>query len=670
MKRKFYSGFVIFLLLLAVLPADFANAATIWTVDTIVDEKDDSCTDGDCSLRDAVTTAVAGDTIRFNVAFNSTITLNGTQIVLNKDLIIQGPGEALLTISGGALSRVFNVETGHTVHIARLTIADGAASDGGGIYNSGTLMITNCKFDHNVATNYGGGLYNVSDMSADLSDVTFTSNEASKGGGLYLDDDSVATFSTISFKNNAAILHGGGMYIYSANPSLDDVTFDTNTAAYGGGLYVRLSDNPTLTNVTFIKNTVSNRGGGMFNDNSDAPNLTDVTFESNSASYGGGMGNNNSHPNLTNVTFYDNSASTTGGGMVNDNSNPNLTNVTFSENISTGPSGGGMANFESSPILDNVTFYDNSSSSHGSGISNLTTSNPTIRNTIIWSDAAPGSTVYYHDAGSTPTVSDSLIQGGYPDGTNIIQDDPLLGTLSDNGGATETNPLQAGSNAIDAGNDANCPLTDQRGVERTYGQSCDIGAYEYEYTRESFLSTGTYDGWIRESKETSGTGGSMDAVSTTFLLGDDAYDRQYRSILHFDTSSLPNDAVIAKAILKIKRNSTVGGNPFTTHGNIIADIRSGPFYGNPALQWIDFRAVPSLNFAGTIFNTPSTGNWYSGELKETAFPHVNLTGETQIRVRFYTDDNDDAGADYMRFYSGNHSYSSYLPILELDYDTP
>jgi len=49
----------------------------------------------------------------------------------------------------------------------------------------------------------------------------------------------------------------------------------------------------------------------------------------------------------------------------------------------------------------------------------------------------------------------------------------------DNGGSTQTMALLPGSPAIDAGNNANCPVADQRGVTRPQGDGCDIGAYEY-----------------------------------------------------------------------------------------------------------------------------------------------------------------------------------------------
>jgi hypothetical protein len=56
--------------------------------------------------------------------------------------------------------------------------------------------------------------------------------------------------------------------------------------------------------------------------------------------------------------------------------------------------------------------------------------------------------------------------------------DPLLGPLADNGGPTATRMPDAASRAIDAGDPATCPVTDQRGVSRPLGAACDIGAVE------------------------------------------------------------------------------------------------------------------------------------------------------------------------------------------------
>jgi len=51
-------------------------------------------------------------------------------------------------------------------------------------------------------------------------------------------------------------------------------------------------------------------------------------------------------------------------------------------------------------------------------------------------------------------------------GTRAIHTDAKLGTLGDNGGGTDTVALLDGSPAIDAGDNASAPATDQRGVTR------------------------------------------------------------------------------------------------------------------------------------------------------------------------------------------------------------
>jgi hypothetical protein len=258
----------------------------------------------------------------------------------------------------------------------------------------------------------------------------------------------------------------------------------------GGGMLNLPDSSPTLVNLTFSGNSAAS-GGGMLNDSS-SPMLTDVTFSGNSVSMdGGGMYNiASSNPILTNVTFSGNSASSWGGGMFNILSSPTLTNVTFSGN--SAHNGGGMRNFTSSPTLTNVTFSGNSAigtNSTGGGLDNTFGGSPQIRNTIFWGNTAvTAGAQINNDSGipvPTPSVTDSVVQGGYVGGTNIIVTDPLLGTLGNYGGLTQTIPLLLGSSAIDAlitgTNGCGTFITsDQRGVARPQGAKCDIGAFEQD----------------------------------------------------------------------------------------------------------------------------------------------------------------------------------------------
>jgi Zn-dependent metalloprotease len=180
---------------------------------------------------------------------------------------------------------------------------------------------------------------------------------------------------------------------------------------------------------------------------------------------------------------------------------------------------------------------------------------------------------------------------------------------------------------------------------------------------------GAQDGWVLESSETSNQGGKVNPTATTFILGDNANNRQYRSILHFNTKSLPDNAVITKVVLKIKKQGVTGTDPFTTHRKIAIDIRRGAFSDSGALQATDFQAAAGKLGAGMIANNPQAGGWYSARLNSTAYPYINRTGITQFRLRFQLDDDNDAIADFLRFYSGNAGHAN-RPILVIEYYVP
>ena len=185
----------------------------------------------------------------------------------------------------------------------------------------------------------------------------------------------------------------------------------------------------------------------------------------------------------------------------------------------------------------------------------------------------------------------------------------------------------------------------------------------------SFRSTGAQDGWVLESTETSNKGGSLNSKATTFNLGDDASRRQYRAILSFNTASLPDNAVITKITLSIRGAGLVGKNPFATLGKILVDIRS-PFFGLKSLLGLDdFQAKANKFSVGAIAKTPSAGKWYATNLSSAAFTFLNKTGTTQFRLRFTKDDNNNAIADYLKFFSGNAPLAS-RPMLVIQYHLP
>ncbi|MDQ3812789.1 MAG: hypothetical protein M3347_02425, partial [Armatimonadota bacterium] len=178
-------------------------------------------TDGLTSLREAINTAnnetthPGADTITFDTtvfaAPHKTITLGGTQLpAITESVTITGP-LAGVTISGNNASRVFQIDSG-TVSLDKLTITNGNAGGdrGGGIRNSGTLMLSNCTLSGNSAGIDGGGIMNFAGLT--LSNSTLSGNSASFGGGVYNASGATATIGNSTLSGNTATGAGGGIY--------------------------------------------------------------------------------------------------------------------------------------------------------------------------------------------------------------------------------------------------------------------------------------------------------------------------------------------------------------------------------------------------------------------------------------------------------------------------
>lgn len=137
--------------------------------DTIVDTTDDVVSSPDQTLREAIDTALDGDTIRFDASLSgATITLSLGQLAINDSITIDASDlPEGITIDANQGSRVFSIGVGKTVTLNALVItggktADGAdgvnggnAEGGGGILNRGTLTINDSTISGN-ATGRGG----------------------------------------------------------------------------------------------------------------------------------------------------------------------------------------------------------------------------------------------------------------------------------------------------------------------------------------------------------------------------------------------------------------------------------------------------------------------------------------------------------------------------------
>ena len=176
------------------------------------------------------------------------------------------------------------------------------------------------------------------------------------------------------------------------------------------------------------------------------------------------------------------------------------------------------------------------------------------------------------------------------------------------------------------------------------------------------------DGWIRESREFSNKGGALDSTGQIFKVGDDALNRQFRGILSFDTT-LPAGAVIVSAKLMIRKAGLVGTNPFMSLGDLVGDIATGSFNGNPALEAQDFQA-PASKTAGFKFGKVAAAGWFTASIPDRSLPSINPNGTTQFRLRYAIDDNNNGIADYFKFFTGEAPTPSNVPVLSITYYIP
>ena len=395
----------------------------------------------------------------------------------------------------------------------------GLFCDGSGTGSACNPFLSNVRFVNNRATGgSGGGMFNEADDNGESSpqmiNVIFDSNSAINGGAIYNNGSNGGTSSPVVINgalfDNSANNSGGAVY-NNANGGISRSQFifgqfSFNDADYGGAVYNSGQsfgiNTASFNQVTFINNQASFNGGALYsagwNNGMSKPTIQDVGFELNSAQRGGAVYLNdlagNGTADFNRVTFNQNLA-TEGGALYNDGENgyshPTLTNVTFNNNAAFSNGGAIYNNGDngaSSPVITNATFSGNNANFGGAMYSSADpsgTSSSVMRHVIMWDNVATGdgATIYHNLAESN--LFDSVVEFGCPTFgfgnavcNNVINSDPMLGALGNNGGYTQTLLPATGSSVIDAGNNLYCPGEDQRGESRPDGAACDIGAVE------------------------------------------------------------------------------------------------------------------------------------------------------------------------------------------------
>jgi parallel beta-helix repeat protein len=229
------------------------------------------------TLRAEIAAANSGDTIVFAPSLDGQrIELTSGVLDINKSLTIQGPGAGRLAVNvANRNSAVFKVEPNVQGLLSGLTIAGGY---GGGIYNVGTLTVSDCNIAQNDGT-FGGGICNAGTLT--LTDSTLSGNYClsygtglgGNGGGIY--NSGTLTASGCTLYDNQAALNGGGVYTTGrGTATLTDCTLSNNSAfgstadghlAGGGGVFVGFRSTANLTNCTLSLNAAKyGDGGGIY----------------------------------------------------------------------------------------------------------------------------------------------------------------------------------------------------------------------------------------------------------------------------------------------------------------------------------------------------------------------------------------------------------------------
>ncbi|PSB23738.1 DUF4347 domain-containing protein [Stenomitos frigidus] len=366
---------------------------------------------GTGSLRQAIqdANAAAGDDIivfsggSFGDQTPDTITLTSGQLQIGGNLTIAGTGAGLLSISGNNASRVFQIDPTINATIADVTITNGRANDGAGVFNNGgSVALLRTTFNNNVATNVGGGILNAGGLL--VNGGTFNSNRAAAGAGLY--NAGGLEVRNSNFNTNQASLNGGGIYNNSgASLTVDNDYLSRNTAGNdGGGIYNRSGSTLSLLTSVIVDGTAGRLGGGIANFGT-ITSIDNSLIRGNRSTGGSGAAGgvfNGGTANITNTSILGNTAAGPGGGLYN-NAGATLTlraNSLVSGN--RGARGGGIYNEGSATVGESSIISNRTNALNGVG--------PDVSGAFI----SEGFNTIYSASGSTgfsPTLGDTIIFG-------------------------------------------------------------------------------------------------------------------------------------------------------------------------------------------------------------------------------------------------------------------
>jgi hypothetical protein len=346
---------------------------------------------GPGSLRAAIAAAHDRDVIVFDPSLDGqTISLTSGELAFNQSLRIEGPGANQLTVSGNHASRVFDLTgSGAKVTIAGLKIADGQATQGGGIDNAASnLTLNGVTLSNDQALGdagadaQGGGVFNGGAASLLVLDSVFA-NDVARGGDGLSGGHAGNGFGGGLFNQGIATLKGKS---FSANEAIGGGSTGAGGNGFGGGIMNDVGGTLTLRDSAFLGNQcfggwhgtlanplvkVESAGNGAAILNEATLVASDSTFSCNQVQGGAGLsrvaggnggagaiksGSEDTDPpasaSLSDCTFFKNQSTGGAGGdhaagaqgacgaFLADHGVDVLSGCWFIDNVSTGGAGG------------------------------------------------------------------------------------------------------------------------------------------------------------------------------------------------------------------------------------------------------------------------------------------------------------------------------------------
>ncbi len=229
------------------------------------------------SLRQAVSNAAAGDTIFFDPTFFAsprTIALTGGEIVISKNLTINGTGANLLTIDAAHANRIFNIQVNNSLTVSGVRMIRGSTGGNGGcVYVGGVFNLINSEVS-NCSANYGGGIYNASTGTINLVRSNINGGQATSGsGGIY--NAGTLNFTDSTLSGNTAQFGGGLINDGFSNIVNATISGNRTTTDKGAGIYNSFGRITHLLNTTITNNQANTTAGaGIWNENFGNPTIT------------------------------------------------------------------------------------------------------------------------------------------------------------------------------------------------------------------------------------------------------------------------------------------------------------------------------------------------------------------------------------------------------------